>query len=76
MTPKAKADELIQKFTGPTMVRDIQSGKWVANLGMARIAATIAVEEIISLKREFLNYESESIFIEYWQSVKRELENS
>ena len=77
MTPIEKANELMQKYMAVTSQYVLNGEANEADVrDEAKECALIAVEEIISLKRDFLNYESESIFIEYWKSVKRELENS
>jgi hypothetical protein len=60
MTPKDKAKELVDKFT----VIGLQQ----RNEGIQ--CALIAVDEIINLLGDITNNE-----IDYWESVKKEIEN-
>ena len=60
MTPKDKAKELVDKFT----VVGLQQ----RNEGIQ--CALIAVDEIINLLGDITNNE-----IDYWESVKKEIEN-
>lgn len=78
MTPKEKANELIEKFKpnvycyyGSGMLTDTYDDDTA--LYFSKKCAIIAVDEIIEeLKRDpYINYER----IVYWQAVKTELEN-
>jgi hypothetical protein len=68
MTPKEKAEELVDKFVQYTPADSEFEYPY------AKKCALIAVDEIISLNI-FDYYESDwSNTIEYWQEVKQELE--
>jgi len=74
MTAKEKALELGNKFyQGNPLVYSKQ--EHLDELQNAKTRALICVEEIISIKREYLNTNSESIFYSYWKEVKTEIEN-
>jgi hypothetical protein len=73
MTPKEKAKDLVDKFFKPIDVGDDQMLRIFRSA--AKQCALIAVDEIISLKRHFLDYDNESAFRKYWQEVKTEIEN-
>ena len=64
MTPKEKAEELVEKFS------DLEDGEMY--IGKAKQCALIAVDEILNSRKDHL---VQSIkFYEYWTEVKRELE--
>ena len=64
MTPKEKAEELVDKFT------DVEDGEMY--IGKAKQCALIAVDEMLDeLSNEDLYKKSNYIF---WQEVKQEIE--
>ena len=71
MTPKEKAEELIDKFIhsesqdGYNDVRDIHA---------AIRCALIAVDEIIRTVNMCIPYHNQETFVDYWKEVKQELE--
>lgn len=78
MTPKEKANELIEKFKKATTYKyqeyaGANYSTFEHDIEELKNCAIIAVDEIIEeLKREpYTNYER----IVYWQGVKSELEN-
>ena len=71
MTPKEKANELIQKYTVATWIK-MEEIKYLTTIPSARECAIIAVDEIIeSYKTKDLIYPKEVI---YYQKVKQEIE--
>jgi len=66
MEAKDKAREIVIKM---------QFQKEPLMFEQAKQCSLVTVEEIISIKREYLNPNSESIFYSYWQQVKTEIEN-
>lgn len=69
MTPKEKAEELVDKFTEYTKVFDDCAG-WVNDEISAKQCTLIAVDEIIN---EIIYYKGISSTI-WWQEVKQEIE--
>jgi hypothetical protein len=65
MTPKEKAEELINKFQKHTHECDRIEAKQ---------CALIAVDEIINWHLEFLFISKESVGHQYWLDVKQEIE--
>lgn len=61
MTPKEKAKELVDKF----------SNECLLTIDGAKVAALIAVDEVLSTMDEEDNY----VMYKYWQQVKQEIEN-
>jgi len=72
MTPKEKADELVEKFIAPTKVYHEHLG-WVDYLDSAKECALIAVDEIIQEVVESANNEIKSTRVIYWQKVKQQI---
>jgi hypothetical protein len=68
MTPKEKADELVNKFISHTKVFHEHLG-WEDYLDSAKQCALIAVDEILKLELQEV-YQN----IDYWQEVKQEIE--
>lgn len=70
MTPKGKAIELREKFWNVEVI----SGDWqFSGMVDAKQCALIAVDEILSIKKEIWdNFNSE--YFEFWQQVKTEIE--
>ena len=77
MTPRKKALELIDRFIEPTKVPNIKN-IWVEDFDAAKQCALIAVDEIIKAKQEDSSYCDEDgewhNFMDFWQSVKEEIE--
>lgn len=61
MTPKEKAEELVEKFRIHQPVWEVEDD--------AKQCALIAVDEMIDMLERFSNYKSE-----YWREVKNEIE--
>ena len=71
MTPKEKAQELVNKFA---KLPEEGSLMWYLSFEIAKKCALIAVEEI----KEAIfwhPFESPNFELEYWQDVKQEIEN-
>lgn len=75
MTPKEKAEELIDLFS------DLEDGEMY--IGKAKQCALIAVDEILNswypvnihCRHEFHHDNLSTSFYEYWQEVKQEISN-
>ena len=64
MTPKEKAGELVERYSGIT--REYEEGYgYSPNIENAKICALIAVDEIIN---------DVELYSTYWQEVKQEIE--
>jgi hypothetical protein len=76
MTPKEKADELVNKFTPHTKVFHEHLG-WVNYLDSTKQCALIAVNEMLEeldhLAFDDFDYGTSKMM--YWIEVKREIEN-
>ncbi|MFN8296753.1 MAG: hypothetical protein U0T69_11190 [Chitinophagales bacterium] len=72
MTAKEKAIELVEKFLPFNNVFDLSDG-WVQDITTAKQCALICVQEI--LNNASCGY-CENLTKEYWQEVKKEIENS
>ena len=75
MTPKEKAEEIINKFLKLTSKH---KGLETAGLGaitLAKQCALIAVDEIIAQIEPSVSMDVISARITYWQRVKQEIEN-
>ena len=70
MTPKEKAEQLVEKF------KPLCGGYWGGkiNKSFAKKSALIAVDEILAEYNRMENYNF-VIEKEYWQQVKTEIEN-
>ena len=78
MNTNEKAKELVNSFYQPITINLNSVGKYNNSNQMwnhAKQCALISVDEIISIKRDFLEYNSENIFREYWEQVRKEIEN-
>jgi hypothetical protein len=64
MTPKEKADELVNKF------KDIKDAYYIDELAKER--ALIAVDEVIEALHE--HHWQNRLIIDYWEEVKQEIE--
>jgi len=67
MTPKEKADELVQTFIDGAYSEDCE-GLYTP---IAKKASLIAVNLILSDSSDLMHYEADLI---YWQEVKQEIE--
>ena len=76
MTPKEKADELIDKFSERTKFMDEYAG-WLLHLDSSKAKghALVAVDELIKIHYLLTNTHDTSPSINYWKEVKQELEN-
>ena len=79
MTPKAKAENLIEKFIPNTRIWNDEKKVWEDCIESAKRCALITVDEIIN---SLENYGKESDELQnmendfrYWQEVKQELLN-
>jgi hypothetical protein len=75
MTPKEKAEELVDKFENYSFM-DID--KRISSFNSAKQCALIAVDEICEILEDngltFIDYHDRTT-IEYWLQVKQEIEN-
>jgi hypothetical protein len=67
MTPKEKAEELVNQFLTHTRVYNDEFG-WEDDIESAKKCALIAVDELIKLSSCF------EITDNYWEKVKKEIE--
>ena len=78
MTPKDKAEELINKFVEHTKVYHEVLG-WEDYIDSAKKCALIAVDEILNSNPSYDDYGGNGWIIidnsEYWKEVKNEIEN-
>jgi hypothetical protein len=74
MTPKEKADELVNKFTPHTKVFHEHLG-WVNYLDSTKQCAFIAVDELIEEVAESADDEVKFMRVIYWEKVKQEINN-
>jgi hypothetical protein len=70
MTPKEKANELVNKFIPPTRVKDIEEN-WVDDLYYAKQCALMAIDEVLNL---LWHTHKNEIEYRYWNEVKQEIE--
>ena len=73
MTPKEKADELINKFIPHTKVFHEVLG-WEDYIDSAKQCALVAVDELIKIHYLLTTTHDTSPSINYWQEVKQEIE--
>jgi hypothetical protein len=74
MTPKEKAEELINKFIPHTKVFHEVLG-WEDYIDSAKQCALVAVDELIKIHYLLTTTHDTSPSINYWNDVKQELEN-
>ena len=74
MTPKEKAEELINKFIPHTKVFHEVLG-WEDYIDSAKQCALVAVDELIKIHYLLTTTHETSPSINYWLDVKQELEN-
>jgi len=73
MTPKLKAEDLVNSFRMILMNEDTDCGNEILCTSIAKKSALIAVDEILNSRKEHL---VQSIkFYEYWTEVKQEIIN-
>jgi hypothetical protein len=80
MTPKEKAEELVNKFIKPTIKWNPVNGVGYYNdLNAAKECALIAVDEMIEIRNEIINtLKSGALNVEaiaFLEEVKQEIEN-
>ena len=71
MTPKAKAENLIEKFIPNTRIWNDEKKVWEDCIESAKRCALIAVDEILNAINPFGQFLGK----EYWQEVRQELLN-
>jgi hypothetical protein len=71
MTPKEKAEELVDKFIEFTKEWDELDG-YVENKFNAEKCALIAIDEVIEALHE--HHWQNRLIINYWEEIKREIE--
>ena len=74
MTPKEKADELVEKMYFSRRYKEgenyIPEQAWIH----AKQCALYAVDQIIIIQQCYANYRDEfKIYLDYWQEVKEEI---
>lgn len=72
MTPKEKAQELVDKFIEFTQDWDARDG-YINDEFRAKECALIAVDEILEMDLPILEEEADK-FYDYWEEVKQEIE--
>ena len=73
MTPKEKAQELVDKMYGKTPVRDLIA-QIEEDKQYAKQCALIAVDELIKIHYLLTTTHDTSPSINYWKEVKQELD--
>ena len=74
MTPKEKAQELVDKMYGKTPVRDLIA-QIEEDKQYAKQCAMIAVDELIKIHYLLTITNHTSPSINYWKEVKQEIQN-
>lgn len=72
MEAKEKAEELFNKYCYAIRTEETDSAYWT-NIIYAKNCALIAVDEVLSIKKELWD-DFHSEYFEYWQEVKQEIE--
>ena len=70
LTPKEKAENLIEKFIPNTRIWNDEKG-WEDCMESAKRCALITVDEIISIK--LLWFQKDTEYLDFWKGVKEEL---
>ena len=70
LTPKEKAENLIEKFIPNTRIWNDEKG-WEDCMESAKRCALITVDEIISIK--LLWFQKDTEHLDFWKEVKQEL---
>ena len=77
MTPKEKAEELVNKFIKPTIKWNPVNGVGYYNdLNSAKECALVAVDEILNMVDDTLRGWIDADIIAYWEEVKYEIEKA
>lgn len=77
MTPKEKAEELVNKFIKPTIKWNPVNGVGYYNdLNAAKECALVAVDEILNMVDDTLRGWLDADIIAYWEEVKYEIEKA
>ena len=71
MTPKEKAESLIDRFIPNTRIWNDEKKVWEDCIESAKRCALIAVDEIISIK--LLWFQKDTEHLDFWKEVKEEL---
>ena len=71
MNPKAKAENLIEKFIPNTRIWNDEKKVWEDCIESAKRCALITVDEIISIK--LLWFQKDTEHLDFWKEVKEEL---
>jgi hypothetical protein len=79
MTPKEKAEELINSYRIILMNEDTECGNEILCTSISKHCALIAVDEIINLLPNInlippIQRKPDEFYFQYWHSVKREIE--
>jgi hypothetical protein len=74
MTPKEKAEELVDSYKFVLWSEDTQCGEEILCTGIAKRCALIAVDLRLESDFLFTSIEYEEDSLEYWQQVKYEIE--
>lgn len=73
MTPKAKAENLIEKFIPNTRIWNDEKKLWEDCIESAKRCTLIAVDELLDDDVYDMSEQPFEKRIEYWQEVKQEL---
>ena len=73
MTPKAKSENLIEKFIPNTRIWNEEKKVWEDCIESAKRCALIAVDELLDDDVYDMSEQPFEKRIEYWQEVKQEL---
>ena len=74
MTPKEKAQELIDKYRIILMQSDTYAGEEILCTTIAKQCALIAVDEILKYLTTSLDVQTSLSAVNYWEEVKQEIE--
>jgi hypothetical protein len=74
MTPKEKAEVLVNSYRIILMNEDTECGNEILCTSIAKQSALIAVDELIEIACDYSDYD-ETVTKEYWEKVKIEIEN-
>lgn len=79
MTPKEKAEELVDKLKTPLILSDTDAGQEIICTGIAKQCALIAVDEIINSSPSLpilgdTYIEDIGLSKIYWEEVKKEID--
>jgi hypothetical protein len=74
MTPKEKAEELVDTYKFVLWSEDTQCGEEILCTGIAKRCALIAVDEILDVDYFDMSEEHFENIMEYWEQVKNEIQ--